>query len=244
MAKSDLPAVRATTTLAKFTPLVVAELQRIEADLGGRQQVVGMLALAPLTPDLRQVLLLLGDPDKASCSLAEICALKNVLPGDLIRHLTSAALLRGKVQAAQHIGQGIGKVAQDIMERAAPREDTCSYCQGCGTIIPPQTSANMNPEPEQCTVCRGSGRLRYPADPEAQKLAVEMAQLLPKGGGLNIMQVNAPGGGGDKGGGGALDAVLRMSDQVLYGTGLPEGTVDGEVVHGEDAAEDADAPPA
>ena len=224
---------RSPATLAKYTPVVVEQLQQIETDLGGRQQIVGMLALAPLTPDLRQVLLLLGDPDKKHCSLAEVCALSNVLPGDLMRQLTNAALLRGKVAAAQHIGAGIGAVAQDIMQRAQPHEDACTVCQGTGTLVANPATADPNPNPVPCQTCRGTGRLRYPADPDAQKLAVEMAQLLPKGGGLNIMQINQQDGGTGGSGQGALDRVLELSDRVLYGApGMP--AVEAEVLGGEE----------
>ena len=136
-----------------FPPTVQRQLQAIESDLGGREELVGMLALAPLTPDLRYVLGMLGDPRNNAKSLAEICAEGNILPGELLRHLAGAALLRGKVLAAQKIGDGIAAVAEDVMRRAAPYEDACHACRGAGAITPEPSSEQPNPGPEVCETC-------------------------------------------------------------------------------------------
>lgn len=204
-----------------FTPTVVQQLTAIEADLGGRRELVGMLVLAPLTPDLRYVLGLLGDPQNQGRTLAQICAQGNVLPGDLLKQLAGAALLRGKVLASQKIGQGIARVAEDIMTRAAPYEDACHACAGTGSVTLDPTPAVPNPSPGPCEVCRGCGKLTYRPDLERQKLAVEMAQLLPKSGGIQIAQINAPGQEGATGGG-SLEAIQQLTDRLLYGVGTPE----------------------
>lgn len=201
-----------------FPPTVVEQLQGIERDLGGRAAVVGMLALAPLTPDLRYLLGLLGDPTHQTRSLAEICTMARILPGTLLQQLASATLLTGKVRANQKISQGIAAVVEDVMKRGAPYEDTCGECLGAGMITPDPTPQTPNPTPERCQTCRGTGRLVYQPELERQKLAIEMAQLLPKGGGVNIaVQQNNTLGAGAGMGGGLLDRLQTMSDQVLYG---------------------------
>lgn len=201
----------------QYTPLVVRELAQIEADLGGRGALVGMLALAPLTPDLRYVLGLLGDPLHQSLSLAEICARGNLLPGDLLTQLSRAALLKGKVLAGQQIAKYIGPVTEDILRRAAPYDAPCNGgCGGTGSITLDPTPVNPNPSPQPCMTCRGTGTLRYQPDLERQKLAVELAQLLPKGGGIQIAQINgaAPTGSGGQG---VLEKLQAVTDQLLYG---------------------------
>lgn len=216
-----------------FPQTVQAELAQIEAQLGGRDQVVGLLTLAPLTGDLRYLLGMLGDPKHQSKSLAEVCAISNVLPGKLLEHLVGAALLRGKVRASQKIGDGIAAVAEDVMRRAAPYEDACSDCRGIGSITPDPSAAQPNPSPGPCETCAGTGKLRYLPELDRQKLAIEMAQLLPKGGGIQIaMQQNA-GGASSGGGGGMLERLQQVTDQILYGEapgGAPSGVIDAEPV--------------
>lgn len=203
-----------------YPQTVVVELQRIEQDLGGRAEIVGMLTLAPLSPDLRYILGLLGDPQHDQMTLAEICAAGNVLPGELLKHLTSAALLRGKVLASRKIGDGIAAVAEDVMRRAAPFEDACYTCAGIGTITPEPTTQTPNPSPGPCETCKGAGKLRYQPDLERQRLAIDMAQLLPKSGGINIAQINQAGSqGGPGGGGGSLEILQQVTDKLLYGSG-------------------------
>lgn len=201
-----------------FTPTVVEQLQQIEAEMGGRSSLVGMLVLAPLTPDLKYVLGLLGDPQHQSKSLAAICALGNILPGELLKHLASAALLRGKVRASQKIAEGIAAVTEDVMKRAAPYEDACSTCRGTGSMTPEPSTSQPNPSPAACETCLGTGKLLYRPDLERQKLAIEMAQLLPKSGGIQIaMQQNNASGG--SGGGGMMERLTALTDKILYGSG-------------------------
>lgn len=220
-----------------FPPTVVKQLADLEKELGGREQVVGMLTLAPLNPDLRYVLGMLGDPRNQAKTLAEICAHGNILPGELLKHLSSAALLRGKVRAQQKIGDGIAAVAEDVMRRAAPYEGACSGgCQGTGTITPEPTKDQPNPEPEPCETCRGTGRLVYAPDLERQKLAIEMAQLLPKSGGLQILNANVQGGSREGAGMGAIERLQALTDRILYGSGHASGgqeATDGSEVEGE-----------
>lgn len=229
-----------------FPILVVQELEAIETEMGGRNALVGMLSLAPLTPDLRYLLGLLGDPQNAAASLAQICAIGNVLPGELLKQLASAALLRGKMLASQHIGRGIAAVAADVMRRAAPYTAPCNGpCQGTGYLTADPTPQNPNPNPVECAVCRGQGKLTYAPDLETQKLAIEMAQLLPKGGGINIANINGTGGTPAAGGGADLLGQLsKLTDKMLYGPGADQ-TLEAEVVEEGGEAEDdapADAP--
>lgn len=221
--------------LLRFPPTVVAQLALIEKDLGGRQALVGLLSLAALTPDQRYVLGLLGDPDCDGQTLAEICTLGNILPGELLSQLTVAAQRLGKVRAAQIVAAGTPAVVDDIMRRAAPYEESCPTCQGVGSITADPTPTTPNPSPAPCQICAGGGRLRYPPDLERQKLAVDLAQLLPKGGGLNIaLQQNngLAGSGGSSTGMGLAEKLDAFMDQLLYADQPPPpaGTVDAVAV--------------
>jgi hypothetical protein len=222
-----------------FTPNVVEELATLEADLGGRQSLVGMLVLAPLTPDLRYVLGMLGDPQHARHSLAQICAIGNILPGDLLQHLTSAAQLKGKVKAAQIIAARIGAVTDDVMRKSAPYEAPCNGgCRGTGSITPEPTKDQPNPQPGPCETCLGTGVLVYQPTLDHQKLAIEMAQLLPKGG--NIQILNQQNNLNPQGGSGSIERLQALTDKILYGQGTP---LDGETLPGAEPSGEPPEPP-
>jgi hypothetical protein len=218
----------------RFPIAVIQELDQLEADLGGRQQLIGLLSLAPLNDDLRYIIGLLSMPKTTnhdSQKLADICAAGNILPGELLKHLGAAALLRGKTLALQHIGNGIAAVAHDVMRRSAPYEEPCYTCAGIGTVVPEPTKDLPNPVPGPCETCKGCGRLVHMPDLARQEVAIEMAQLLPKGGGLQILnqQITAGGTGGSAGMG-TLEKLQLMTDKILYGIEAP---IDAEIL--EDA---------
>lgn len=246
MAKAlSFPGAMRNRIARAYPETVIVQLQEIEADLGGRDALVGMLALAPLTPDLHFILGLLGDPRSKGQSLAAICAMGNVLPGELLRQLASAALLRGKVLAQQKIATGIAAVAEDVMRRAAPYEDVCNGgCSGTGSITQDPSPTNPNPGPEPCEVCRGTGKLIYRPDLERQKLAIEMAQLLPKSGGINILNQQNNQGGSVSGGQGLAEQVTKLTDRILYGSGTLEEAQERPVIDSaaDPGAEHARAP--
>lgn len=231
-----LSALVAARTQRDFPDSVIGELEKIEQDLGGRQQIIGLLLLAPLSADLEYLLGLLGAPQHQRTSLAEVCALANVLPGDLLKLLGPAALLRGKLKAAQKIGDGIAAVVEDVMRRAAPYEDPCYQCRGTGTMTPEPSAEQPNPSPGPCDLCAGTGRLKYQPSLDRQKLAIEMAQLLPKSGGIQLgVQVNQPAGGDQ---GSRRGRLQLLTDRLLYGTG---GRIDAEVLDTPDTPDPSDA---
>lgn len=221
---------------ARELPAAVAEqLAQLEQDLGGRTQLISLLTLAPLNDDLRYVLGLLGDPRHERLSLAAICAKGNILPSELLKHLGAAALLRGKTLALQHIGHGIAAVAKDVVERAAPYRVACKTCMvdgvSTGRLVDDPTPEQPNPAPYPCTTCQGALFVVMLPDLDRQKLAIELAGMVQKGGGLNIaLQQNlgvGAGGGSGSAGLGALESLQQATDQLLYGEAP---TVEAEVV--------------
>lgn len=219
-----------------FPASVVRELETLEKDAGGRGVLVGLLTLAPLNDDLRYVLGLLGDPQNSRLTLATICERGNILPGELLKHLGAAALLRGQTLAMQAVGSGLAAVARDVMKHAAPYEEPCEACEGTGSLTPDPTAAEPNPSPGPCPQCKGAGALRYEASPEQQKLALEMGRMLPKAGGINILNQlsgGATGGSGGSNGAGSLEKLQAMTDRLLYGDDAP---IEAEVVDPEPQA--------
>ena len=213
-----------------FTPTVVSELETLERDLGGRQTIVGFLALAPLTPDLAYILGLLGDPAHGRKSLAEICAYGNILPGQLLAEIEKAAHLRGRVLSAQVVSQRLPAVVADVMRKAAPYEGACGECLGTGSITPDPTPEVPNPSHGPCEVCKGTGKLCYEPQLRHQELALEMGRMLPKSSGLQIIQnnTNTSGGSGGGLGSGALERLTQLTDKLLYGDEALAPPIDAE----------------
>lgn len=235
-------------------PLVGQQLAKLEEAIGGRDALVAALSHAPKSKDLSYLLGLIGDPQRAGESLADLCATGGITAGELIEAYKSGELNRAAALGAREVGAGLQQVVKDTMEKAAPHEGPCSYCQGLGQVTPEPTKKVPNPEPGPCEACKGAGRLLYPGDLEHKKLALDMGRMLSgKGGGVNV-QVNQQVGVMVGTAGGALEKLQAATDQILYGDGLtgvdpsrsapgapgPEA-VEAELVDGEDAPiEDTD----
>lgn len=227
------------------------ELALLEEQFGGRQNLVQALTFAKQTKDVRYLLGLIADPEHNARSLAEICHMGRILPGELVAALASGADLRSQLLAKQHIAQRAPAVVAEVMQKAAEYEDDCSECQGLGMLTPDPTDDNKNPEPGQCATCKGTGRLRYPADGKCRDLALEMAGLVGGTGGGSVINVNQNVQMANFQGGSyegfermqeAMDAVLFGAGAVpnLQGKSAEAEAVDGEVV--PERAEGAEAP--
>lgn len=203
-------------------PSVLEEqsLALIEKTLGGREALVAALAHAPKSRDLEFLLGLIGDPVHARTPLGHLCAQGGVTPGELLAAWKAGEILRGHVLATKQIVAALPAVVQDVLKRAAPYEDTCTGCGGLCKVTPEPTKKKPNPEPINCPACRGQGVLLYEADLERAKMALDLAQLTPKGNGVSV-NLDArsvhmhPGGGGSAGG--TLEAMMSASDAILYG---------------------------
>lgn len=207
------------------------ELARLEQEFGGRQHLVQALTFAKQTKDVRYVLGLIADPEHSKMSLAEILRAGRILPGELVAALASGGELRSQLIARQHVAQRIPAVVSEVMKQAAEYEDDCTECMGVGKCTPDPTESRPNPGPEDCQTCRGTGRLRYPADGKCRDLALEMAGLV---GGNSGPQVNVSVTQTTNAAflGGSYEGYERMQeamDQILYGAGaVPPIAVDAE----------------
>jgi hypothetical protein len=227
-----------TKALEAPSTAVEAELAKLEDELGGRHELVGLLVLAPSSPELKYILGQLGDPRNARKTLARICADGNIYPGEVIQHLTAASLLRGRVKAAQHIGNGISAVALDVMTRAAPYFEPCRPCRGTGAITNEPSETVPNPSPSPCTACSGMGSLRREPDLERQKLAVDLAGLLPKSGHLQILNQQLAVTGTTAN---TFERIQALTDKILHNSGpiMPPEILDADVTTTDERSEDA-----
>ena len=146
-----------------------------------------MLELGEGRPEVDRVLDYLADPRYTGYSLARICRLLDLSPAHFFTAYQTARQIRSKIAAMDKVADGIVPVVEDVMKRAAPYEHTCDTCEGTGTVTPEPTKKNPNPEPERCETCRGVGKVTIYPELDRQKLALDLAQLLPKSAGVNIL---------------------------------------------------------
>lgn len=226
------------------TPAEEAAFATIEAEMGGRQKLVGVLASAQLPADLEFALALIADPLHDHESLAKVCALAHVSQAKLMKVFQEAAKSRGQLLAITRIAQKLPDVAVAVMEDAIPGIRICPRCQGACVVLKP---TNDDPTATaECPECKGLGDVIFRPDHEVQKTALKIGGLLDvgKGGGmnLNILQQNTQHNPGDTGN---FDTLMAGLDDLIYGKGRARfihpgdgdetaETINGEVVNGED----------
>jgi hypothetical protein len=204
------------------------ELERLELEFGGRQSLVQALTFAKQTKDVRYLLGLIADPQHNARSLAEICQMGRVLPGELIQALASGAELRSQLLAKQHIAQQLPTVVREVMHKAAEYEDDCTECLGLGKVTADPTKDEPNPSPVDCQTCRGGGKLRFAADATCRDLALEMSGLTGKGGGVQVttnVQVSQHGSSYE-----GYERMQEAMDRILFGAESGVPAVDATVV--------------
>ena len=201
-----------------------AALKRFEAELGGREALIEMLSHATVTKDQEYVLNQLGDPTHEGDSLLKICQRGNVQLSELWGLLRSAVLAKAAVQSTLIVGQRLPAVVSDVMERSAPYEETCGYCEGTGKIVDEPSPGDPSPEPYQCPECKGKGLFKRLPDLDRQLVALKLGGLLRDGGGFTINNLNqalvnpeAPG---------SYEQLLTDADTALEGEIIREVPVD------------------
>lgn len=166
----------------------IAAVETFIDQLGGRGAVVEALEIASDQPEVDLVLSLLADPRYANWSLRRLCQNAGLTIHEFFQAFRKASLVRAQIAATQRIADGIVPVVEDVMRRAAPYEITCAACAGTGSFTPDPSKKVPNPSPEPCKACRAQGKLIIEPELDRQKLALELADLVKKGGGIAIQQ--------------------------------------------------------
>lgn len=181
---------------------------------GGREALVETLELAGSSPDVQKVLELLADPRYERMSLARICALAGLTVADFFAAFRTARLQRAQIEAIELVAQGLAPVVADVMRRAAPYDVACTACRGTGSV----STGDAPSVP--CETCHGKGAILEEPDLDRQKLALELAELLKKGGGLTISQTNQTVTMGAGAGLGTLERVQQAVSGLRAGAPL------------------------
>jgi hypothetical protein len=209
--------------------LAAEAIDAFALSLGGREALAEALAIADSSPDVEQITMLLLDPRYAEIPLPRLCWQAGLTIAQLFAAYRKAALAKAHLASAQHIVTTLPEVVKDVMHRAAPYEISCGACQGTGSITDEPTEKRPNPAPHPCEPCQGHGRLLVLPDLDRQKLALELGQLITKGGGLAIQQtmILPPERAGTPG---SLEQLQQAVGAILFPSQARETlTVDAEV---------------
>ena len=172
---------------------VIAALDSLEEASGGRMKMVETLSLSLLTQEQELLAGMIADPRNDAKSLARICSMASVSVSRFLTMLGEVKMSKAVLEAQDKVAALLPEVAGDLMSRAVIHTVECSNCAGKGTIVlasrgrskgegtPPPTEDELT-----CPNCRGAGAITIQPDLERQKIALEMAGLLKRGGGVNV----------------------------------------------------------
>jgi hypothetical protein len=210
--------------------LSAAAIDAFTVALGGRAALLETLQIANGSPEVDKVLRLLDDPTYWGWTLRRICALSGLTIADLFKAYKSALLVKAHLQATKIVVDALPTVVEDVMRRSQLHEVPCEACGGSGQL-PTQAGASV-----ACNICRGTGKLLKQPELDRQKVALELGQLLTKGGGISLTQQQntlvAPG-SSTTFGPGAIDQLQQAVAEILTPRARrPSVVVDAQIVPG------------
>jgi hypothetical protein len=205
---------KATATARASSDRAVEAFQQA---VGGRAALIDALEIGSPRPEIDKVLDLLADGRFDRTSLREVCDLAGITVAELMVAFRSATLIKAQIAATAQIAARIGPIVDDVLTRAAPHDAICETCGGRGQITPDPTRVVPNPSPQPCRPCQGRGHRRVVPDLERQKLALDLAELLKKSGGLTITQQQMTVLPASRGGVGDLERLQAALGDVFTG---------------------------
>lgn len=194
---------------------VQTSVAAFEKAIGGRPALIEALASGAESPDVQAVLRIIADPHYDRWTLARICQKAGITPWQLFSAFKSAAIARAHVLALLEGANRTPQVTKEIFDSAVKHEETCTACNGLGTIVSEPTKKDPNPPPATCLHCNGVGTLWVPGSLEHQKLALDLVGLVKKSGGVQIavpITNNLPGSQP----GGSLEQLQQAVSTILY----------------------------
>lgn len=206
-------------------------------ELGGRDALAALLTVAGGSPEIATLAALLSDEPFRTQAIGALCTRAGITIVEFFLAVGKAKQQRAILLAQSRIADGIVQVVDDVMTRSAPQDVPCGACQGLGTVPPPGGGADAAPVP--CGGCRGTGRTSLLPDLDRQKVALDLAKLLPKAGGgpMVAVQNNFANGGRTGPVVGGIEQLQQAVNEALFARpALPaarsaavDGSIDGEV---------------
>lgn len=164
-------------------PARALSINVFEQQLGGREVLFEVLSQGETTPEIQDLLGLLGDPSLHTFSLARLCRQANLHPGEVFLAYERALQLRARVLARIPVAEQLPAVAQDAMRRALTHKVLCPECGGRRKYFVKDKAGYI--QEVDCPACE-QGWVNQEPTLEQQKLALRLGELLQEGAGLTI----------------------------------------------------------
>lgn len=202
---------KADTSLPALLNKILSDM---EEELGGRATLLDILSRSS-DGTMSAFATLMMDPANRNLPLGEMCATAGVTTGQILRAYQDGVMLYAQTLSKKSVAEHLPAVTKDVMIRATPQEGTCEACDGNGTLVPPRTRKNPNPQPEQCKRCKGTGVALILPDLERQKVALDLGDMLPKKAGINV-GVGITNNVSQSNGRGHLEKLQQAVSDILY----------------------------
>lgn len=230
---------------SRLTPseqdLSAVAIETFTKALGGRAALVDAISVVDSDADADKLVGLLLDPIYEHWSLRRICTLAGITVAEVFALYKKAAIARAHIQAAPIIASKLVGVVDDVMTRGQPYPIPCDRCGGTG-----QWAEKPTQPLGVCPVCRGGGTLMAFPDLDRQKLALELGQLLQRGGGIvlqqNLQQNTLIGERAGSAAPGALEQLQQALGDLLFRSPPPPAAPPMEATVVEETAEETAAP--
>lgn len=162
-------------------------LKSLEEALGGREEIVAKLSLAPeLSGEETTILNLLADPANRGKSLASLCGAAGTNLNRVLSMFQKGEWAEAYVKSIRRIARQLPDVVGDVMSRALPKWRSCAACEATGAL-PPKKEGDPA---RTCLECEGLGRVEVEPSVERQKMALEAGGLLKSGGGGSTISID------------------------------------------------------
>jgi hypothetical protein len=150
-----------------------------EQQLGGREALFEILSQGDSTPEVQILLGLIGDPRNHALSLAHLCRMANLHPGEVFLAYERALQVRARVLARLPIAEALPLVAADAMRRATTHKVLCPDCNGRLKFF--RIGKEGVVTEITCQACT-DGWVNQEPSLDQQKLALELGELCQKSG--------------------------------------------------------------
>ena len=183
--------------------LVKQGAANFEEAVGGRKNLVDVLATS--LRDTKQDILfrMLSDPKRAGDSLITLCRDAGVTSHEVLNMFRSAVLAKGMVEAQMNMAEKLGEIARDVAEKAH------DHVRPCACVM---TGVNGDPN-EVCTVCGGKGEVYHEGSLDHAKTVFDATGVTQKSGGVNV---NVQQNNMTDGGGALLDKFVKATDEAAF----------------------------
>lgn len=152
-------------------------LDTFEQAVGGREALVETLEFATLTDKESHLLNLLQDPGRQNDSLAIILKHSGIPTSHFMDLYKSASMIAANSVIMSRLAESTPSIVDDMVDKSIDAKVECPKC--------------FNDEFKRidCDMCFGKGKVFRGSDLDRQKLLLEAAGIVKKGGGVNV-QVN------------------------------------------------------